>query len=181
MEFKGTTSQPNNNHVSQPQPQATPRAGGEGNSFKMVTRDEGNKKGLIIGIIIAAVVILAGAGWWAWGKFGSPDGVKSAEYQAAFLTNGQVYFCHVSNVNSQYVSCDDIYYLQVQQSVQPDSSKSTSSPSSQNPQVSLAKLGNELHGPEDHMAINRDQILFWENLKDGGKVVQAIKQNQQQK
>lgn len=178
MEFKGTNSgQVTTNHASHPQQQPVPRVGGEGNSFKMVTRDDGNKKMVWVGVLIAALLILGGGGWWAWSKFGSPDGVKTAQYQAVFLTNGQVYFCHLSNVNAQYLGCDDIYYLQVQSSVQPDNSKSSTS---QNPQVSLAKLGNELHGPEDHMAINRDQVLFWENLKDSGKVVQAIKQNQKQ-
>jgi hypothetical protein len=63
--------------------------------------------------------------------------------------------------------------LQVQQSVQP-----TDKSAAANPQVSLAKLGSELHAPEDEMRINRDQILFWENLQDSGKVVQAIKNNQ---
>jgi hypothetical protein len=176
MEFKGAnSSSQSSNHVSRPQ-QPAQRVGGEGNSFKMVTRDEGNKKAVWIGVVIAALLILGGGGWWLWNKFASPDGIKSNQYQAIFLTNGQVYFCHLTHVNAQYMNCDDIYYLQVQSSVQPDTSKSTD----KNPQVSLAKLGNELHGPEDHMAINRDQVLFWENLKDSGKVVQAIKQNQKQ-
>jgi hypothetical protein len=30
------------------------------------------------------------------------------------------------------------------------------------------------------MIINRSQIAFWENIKDNGKVVQAIKQFKQQ-
>ena len=38
----------------------------------------------------------------------------------------------------------------------------------------LQKLGSELHGPEDQMVINRDQVQFWENLKDDGQVVKAI-------
>jgi hypothetical protein len=62
----------------------------------------------------------------------------------------------------------------VQQTVQPKDQ----SASSNNQQVSLAKLGGELHGPEDVMYVNRDQVLFWENLKDNGKVVTAIKNYQ---
>jgi hypothetical protein len=121
--------------------------------------------------VIAAVVVilLVLGGWFAWSKMGGDTGVKSDQYQAVFLTNGQVYFGKVSNINSGYVKLSDIYYLQVQQSVQPtDKNKTDQS------QVSLAKLGSELHGPEDSMNINRDQVLFWENLKNDGKVVQAI-------
>ncbi len=48
--------------------------------------------------------------------------------------------------------------------------------------VSLLKLGNELHGPEDWMEINPAHILFIEELKPDGKVAKAIdayKQNGQ--
>jgi len=76
-------------------------------------------------------------------------------------------------VDSSYVKITDIYYLQVQQTVQPDANKNSTS--NNNQQVSLAKLGGELHGPEDVMYVSRQQVLFWENLKDDGKVAKAIK------
>ncbi|HSW80848.1 MAG TPA: hypothetical protein VLG40_00480 [Candidatus Saccharimonas sp.] len=135
----------------------------------------GKKKVLITGgIILLALIVLAFAGLMSWRYFnGAERFVKGDQYQAVFLTNGQVYFCKLSQVDSPYVKCDDIYYLQVQQSVQP----TDKSQQNQNPQVSLAKLGSELHGPEDNMLINRSQVLFFENLQDSGKVVQAIKSN----
>jgi hypothetical protein len=86
----------------------------------------------------------------------------------------QVYFGKLANVDDRYVKLSDIYYLQVQQTVQPDQNAANQN---NNPQVSLAKLGSELHGPEDAMYVNRDQVLFWENIKDDGKVVKAIKEN----
>jgi hypothetical protein len=94
--------------------------------------------------------------------------IKSQQYQALFLTNGQVYFGHLSGVNNSYVHLTDIYYVQVPQS------SSTSGTSSQSQQPTLVKLGNELHGPEDNMYVSRSQVLFWENLKNSGKVVQTI-------
>lgn len=126
-------------------------------------------------LIVVAVVVL---GWFiskGYGTVTANSSVKGKQYQALFLTNGQVYFGKLSQLNSQYVKLTDIYYLQVQQTVQP---KDQSSSSSNNQQVSLAKLGGELHGPEDVMYVNRDQVLFWENLKDSGKVVTAIKNYQ---
>jgi hypothetical protein len=103
--------------------------------------------------------------------------VKGKQYQALFLTNGQVYFGKLKKVDDSYVRLTDIYYLQVQQQVQPGQQNNAE----QQPNVSLAKLGSELHGPEDTMYISRDQVLFWENLKDDGKVTQAIKQYQEKK
>lgn len=175
MEFKGQGSSTNSNHVSQPQPQPVRRAA-EGSSINMMNNDGGNKKVWIAVIGVVVLLALGALGWWAYNTFSSPDGVKKNQYQAVFLTNGQVYFCKLSDVKADYANCNDIYYLQVQQSVQPADAKA----SSENPQVSLAKLGSELHGPEDQMKISRDQILFWENLKDNSKVVEAIKKNNQQ-
>lgn len=123
----------------------------------------------LAGLIVLALVI---GGVIAWKQMGSNSGVKSGQYQALFLTNGQVYFGKLSNVDDRYVKLTDIYYLQVQQAVQPAEGSTD-----QQPKVSLAKLGSELHGPEDEMQVNRDQVLFWENLKGDGKVAKAIEEN----
>jgi len=123
-------------------------------------------------IVIIVVVILVCLGMGAYKMMNANAGIKTGQYQAVFLTNGQVYFCKLSNINEGYVTCNDIYYLQVQQTVQPAEKKD-----GDQPKVSLAKLGSELHGPEDQMHINREQVLFWENLKDSSKVVTAIKEN----
>lgn len=182
MEFRSNspgTSGGNGNTQSQQTPRFqshTPTPFNGPTPDGMVLR-AGKKKILVtIGIVLVALIILGLAGMWSWRYFnGAERFVKGGQYQAVFLTNGQVYFCKLSQVDSPYVKCDDIYYLQVQQSVQPTDTKSQ-----QNPQVSLAKLGSELHGPEDSMLINRSQVLFFENLQDSGKVVQAIKSNVKQ-
>lgn len=134
----------------------------------------------LIGWLIACSVVIfvigaaAIVGFKIWNAKTIASEVKKDKYQAVFLTNGQVYFGKVDQVVGGYVKLREIYYLQVQQTVQP---KETTKPSTenQNQQLSLAKLGGELHGPEDTMYIDRQQIIFWENLKDDGKVVQAIK------
>ncbi len=101
------------------------------------------------------------------------DVIKSDRYQAVFLDdqNGQVYFGHLSLYNSRYYQLTDIYYVKVDQ-VQPEGANTSTS----NQNVSLAKLGKELHGPEDSMFIPRDKVLFWENLTTDGQVAKAIEQ-----
>jgi len=93
-------------------------------------------------------------------------------WQAVFLSNGQVYFGHLKPSFGSYVKLTDIYYLQVTQQLQPAGQTV--------PDIRLVKLGGELHGPEDSMYVMRDQILFWEYLKDDSRVVQGIKQLQAQ-
>ena len=97
-------------------------------------------------------------------------GVNSGKYQALFLTNGQVYFGKLAKVDNDTIKISDIFYLQVQQAVQPKEGEDKQG------ETQLVKLGEELHGPEDEMFIDRDQVLFWENLKGSGKVTEAISQ-----
>ncbi len=93
--------------------------------------------------------------------------VNTSKYQAVFLNGGQVYFGKISETAPDYMKLDDIYYLRVNQQVQPNGQTT-------NGDVQLVKLGCELHGPENSMVINTEQIIFWENLKDDGQVTQAI-------
>ena len=97
------------------------------------------------------------------------SGVSASDYQAVFLVNGQVYFGQLSGEGSQFMKLTDVYYLQVNQALQP-----AEEGAAQTPDVSLVKLGNELHGPMDLMRINRDQVLLIEDLKADSNVVRAI-------
>jgi len=94
--------------------------------------------------------------------------IDGSKLQAVFLNGGQVYFGNIQNLNDKYMRMTNIYYLRVNQTVQPNGN------TSQNNDVSLVKLGCELHGPQDQMVINRDQVVFWENLKGDGQVAKAV-------
>jgi cytoskeletal protein RodZ len=134
-------------------------------------------------LLVVVVVVVAAVTWWVVTVHNNSNtnsessAVNTSEYQAVFLTNGQVYFGKLKVVNPNYLKLTNIYYLQVQSTSSDTTSASqlsasTSGTSGNN--VQLVKLGNELQGPENMMAINREQVLFWENLKPSGKVTQAI-------
>jgi len=138
----------------------------------------------VIVVIIATILllgILAGGAYLFAGKSvnnltssgSSLVGVDSDKYQALFLTNGQVYFGKLEKADKETIKISNIFYLQVEQAVQPK--EEANAEQAEQGETQLVKLGEELHGPEDEMFIDRDQVLFWENLKDGGKVVEAIK------
>lgn len=93
------------------------------------------------------------------------------KYQAVFLNGGQVYFGKIDNINDEFLTLDNIYYLRVNEQVQPETEDDEAGAQQD---ISLAKLGCELHGPEDLMVINAEQVSFWENLKDDGQVAKAI-------
>lgn len=125
--------------------------------------------GQLIGIIILVVIVGAGA-YIGTSKLkkNSSNVAGGKTRQAVFLDNGQVYFGFIANEETKTVSLKDIYYLQVNQDLQDGKTKET------NQNLSLVKLGNELHGPVDLMHINRDHILFVEDMKDDSQVNKAI-------
>jgi hypothetical protein len=94
--------------------------------------------------------------------------VDSSKLQAVFLNTGQVYFGSIKSLNNNYFVLANIYYLQTA------SSGGTTSAQSTNSNVTLVKLGCELHEPYDQMVINSDQVTFWENLSPQGQVATAV-------
>lgn len=153
---------------------AAPRAESE-----MMHRQQGGSKlpwvvlALVV-VVLIVVAVLFRDKLFA-GKTGGAMAEKAGEYQAVFLTNGQVYFGKLAEDGDRYIKLTDIYYLQVNQP-QIQGSQQTTQQAQQQPQLQLVKLGNELHGPVDEMHINRDQVLFFEDMKADGKVAQAIKE-----
>lgn len=91
--------------------------------------------------------------------------LEEGKWQAVFLSNNQVYFGKIAEVNAEYVSLRNVYYLRT-------SSDLALSDSGQS--LNLVKLGGELHGPEDLMYIPKKNIMFWENLKADSRVLKLI-------
>ncbi len=96
---------------------------------------------------------------------------REPEWQAVFLTNNQVYFGRLERSTGDWVELKEVYYLQ-SQTPQVAGSAPAASPA---PQLSLVKLGGEVHGPRDAMSIPRSSILFVETLRDDSEVVKAIR------
>ncbi len=139
-------------------------------------------KVLLVSVILL-VAAAAVAGLAAKKMYGTLK--TNSEYQAVFLTNGQVYFGKLSQKHGGWIILKDIYYLQVTQNLQQASGGNSdtattgqSQATQQDQQVQLVKLGSELHGPEDEMFIARDKILFWENMSENSKVLNSIRQAQ---
>jgi len=141
---------------------------------------------IILGLVVVVIIILglvfrnqlfnhSGGTMTSTSGTSTVAGEQASGYQAVFLTNGQVYFGKITGGDTNYVTLDDIFYLQVvQPPLQGNGATSTSQSATAQPQISLVKLGNELHGPVDEMHISRPQILFYEDMKTDSQVVKAI-------
>lgn len=125
-------------------------------------------------IIILSVIVLALAAWFASSQLQtSATAIQADKYQAVFFTNGQVYFGKLHTFQGGYLRLTDIFYLQTQNASSTDSKNPQQTTTDQS-NVQLIKLGDEIHGPQDEMIISKDQVLFYENLKTDGKVAQSI-------
>lgn len=127
-------------------------------------------------LLFCITIVLVGLVWFIALNGPSKESkfVDGDKLQAVFLNGGQVYFGDIENLNKDYLRMSNIYYLRVNQTVQPDQTDAEGNPVTSN-DISLVKLGCELHGPTDEMLINREQVIFWENLKDDGQVANAVK------
>lgn len=143
-----------NEHEMHPAPSSLRSMGGRGNAWPHLA-------------MIVLIIVLG----WLWWRGNAMSGFDQ-DWQAVFLSNGQVYFGKVAKQNKTEIKLEDIYYLQVTRPLQ-QTAEGQEQANTQG-ELSLVKLGNELHGPTDAMHINRDQVLFIEDLKDDSNVVTAI-------
>lgn len=87
------------------------------------------------------------------------------EYQSVVLTNGQIYFGKLSAPGDNFYYLRHVYYLTEQ-----------ATRAGQPRQRALAPIVKDVHAPEDMMVINRNQIVYMENLKPTGEVSRRIQQ-----
>lgn len=185
MEFSanrgGRQSQPAPQGAPGPARPTNPGTAGTGHESTGQKPEGGKNKGGLFNMKNASIALLFSATILVVALLvflisGSPKDeanyVNADDYQAVFLNGGQVYFGKVTDLNKGYLRMVDIYYLRVNQQVQPTEDAQAQLPTDSD--ISLVKLGCELHGPRDEMLINREQIVFWENLKEDGQVSEAI-------
>jgi hypothetical protein len=178
MDFANRGNRPNA-PVSQPVGAPTNQQEQSATSFKPSAPKKGLKFDfgkistifMLIAVTMLAFILVLGLVFFSDGSNES-DAIQTDKYQAVFLDSqdGQVYFGKMSIYNKDMYVLTDIYYVRVENSIQPQGTEEAQ------PNISLAKLGNELHGPQDVMYISRDKVLYWENLTDEGQVVTAITQ-----
>ena len=169
MDFANRGNRPSNDSQGQPAPAFQP-AGKKGKSNDKFGL--GHLGGVLVIFSVAVLLIALVVGLIFVDGNKESDLIDETAYQAVFLdsADGQVYFGNLAVYNEDLYVLTDIYYVRVEQPIQPQGQGQQAA----QPNISLAKLGNELHGPEDVMHISRNKVLYWENLKDDGQVVQAI-------
>lgn len=119
-----------------------------------------------LSVAVSIIGVLFLTSFFKYDRYDKKDFIDQTAYQAVFLTNDQIYFGHLKNINSDYLLLSDVHYIKI----------------NEDGAGQIVKLGViEPHGPQDKMIINQDQVLYWENLKPSSQVVETIRSLQLQK
>jgi len=132
--------------------------------------------GALLLALLASPWVLEGS-YWLYAQWERKKRFPDSEYIGVFLSNGQVYFGKLQSLTRNSLNLGYIFYLQSNTSGDSRAGdKSLYDAVDQKPVegASLVKLGEELHGPEDLMLINRQHVVFIEHLGSHGQVAQAI-------
>ncbi|MCH7492883.1 hypothetical protein IID19_04855 [Patescibacteria group bacterium] len=127
-------------------------------------------------MMVALILIVVGFGYLLVNKAGTYKEVNTFNpdvYHAVFMSNGQVYFGKITSMTKEFATVEDIYYLQrTAAPIQPiGEDDEIVDPDSE---IQLVKLGGEIHRPTNRMDINRDHLLFIEELRSDSRIVTTI-------
>jgi len=131
-----------------------------------------HKKPVIVAVItivvLSAVAIIVGL-------MGSGiAGVDASRYQAVFLSDGTVYVGKLSAIDGAHYKLTSVYLVTSNQAAV----ASDKSAQSVTATTALTRLENGLLGAENEMTIQRDKVLFYENLKTDGTAAKLIANDQ---
>jgi hypothetical protein len=114
-------------------------------------------------IFVCLLVLIALASYFGYQSILKNRSVR----QAVFLTSGQVYFGMLGSTSGDFIELKDVYYLPSQDKLQDGNQDKK--------KLSIIKLGEEVHGPEDSIFLNKQHVVLYENMKSSSKINEAIK------
>ncbi len=110
---------------------------------------------VLLTVVIVLVLVLVGVVvWQTW--------LSGPSYYAVYMRTGDLYFGQLSQFPSFGLS--HVYMLQV------------NSQKSQNP-VSVQKFANVFWGPEDHINLNHNEVVWYTKLTPDSQLVKLITAN----
>jgi len=127
------------------------------------------KKGflaLVFGVLVLVILIVILAIF-----FLNANQKTASSWSAVFLTNGRTYFGQTEGESSNFLTLTNVYYLQMQEVPAETEGEEAQS------QLSLMSIEDEMHSPEDYMKINKDHVLFIQELKSDSSIVTSLEGN----
>ena len=132
---------------------------------------------VIVIAVVIAILAIAGTGPFSHATSSTPSNnpisqPSSTAWSAVFLGDNEVFFGHLKNINSSQLELTGVYYLQ-----KTTSGSNPNQTQNQQSQLSLAGLvGNQIQCPTDDLVINRNAVLYYQQLQPSSYVVTKLTQ-----
>jgi hypothetical protein len=120
-----------------------------------------SSKVLVFLLILASLLVIATLGVNLVPQARVNSIVDNDRTQAVFLSNGQVLVGDLSSVDERYVKVEHVYSVPSVEALADTN-------------FQPVKLNAQAYGPDDEIYVVRDQILYWQNLREDSKVIQKI-------
>jgi len=114
-------------------------------------------------VLMLLILFVFGQSWvLSWGTISA---VYKGKWQAVYLDNNQVLYGRIRGISRHTIKLTDVYYLQTVEV----GGKPTSN---------LVKRGqSEISGPENFLFVNREHVLYWEQVGEDSQVMGIVKQS----
>lgn len=94
----------------------------------------------------------------------STTAIQRDTYQLVKLSNGETYIGKLANTNGDFLTLNDAYHHTTE----------AGEAEGENSNITITKLSATVAKPEDTIHIAKEQIMYWENLQEGSKILDAI-------
>lgn len=99
--------------------------------------------------------------------YNNSENYYDSDFQAVFLSNGQVYFGTIESSTKNYLVLNNAHYIQL------DSEQNQTAST----EIKLIKVGGEIHSPKSKLFINQANVLLIQELKSPSQMVQKLKES----
>lgn len=135
-------------------------------------------------VVLIVILVIVKVGLLSWQMESSIDGNT---YQAVALDNGQTFFGRLTKIGGSMYSLNDVYYLQrstatgdttdVAAATGTDSTNSnTNTNTNSDSGLQLIPLTDDIQKPQNHLIIESNHIVFWQNLQTNSPILATISQ-----
>ena len=133
---------------------------------------QSNKRGaslinMVLIVVISLLVIASAFFYISTMRYTAFD----RSFQVVVLDTGEVFVGKVAREHEDTIELTNVYYLPVS-----GEDLYSQEYNAIHGELSVVKIGNELHGPEDHMVITRGHVVYIQNLKEDSRIVAAIEE-----
>lgn len=136
------------------------------------------------GIFILIILLLVAGTAYFWNKKDEEASqvaqvkkiTNNNPWYAVRLVDGDVIYGKITDINTDPVVIESVYYNYDQKRSENDSNSKANI--NETADLRLVKRGNETHGPDGKLQIFRSQVVFMENLRADSKVLKVIEENE---